>query len=98
VLIATRRLYESSHSGRSASRVAIVTLGSAFENLLILMINFFSDQAEHAGNIPLKNAKQTTDGPSVSALISRSQIWHTTRTPIATPSPASEKSLTRCVV
>jgi hypothetical protein len=83
VLIATRRLYESSHSGRSASRVAIVTLGSAFENLLILMINFFSDQAEHAGNIPLKNAKQTTDGPSVVwSLVHRagSEIWHTSGT------------------
>ncbi len=43
--------------------LAIVMPGSAFENLLILMINFFSDEAEHAGNIPLKNAKQTTDGP-----------------------------------
>ena len=43
--------------------LAIVMFGSAFENLLILMINVFSDEAEHAGNIPLKNAKQTTDRP-----------------------------------
>jgi hypothetical protein len=34
-----------------------VMLGSAFENLLILMINVFPDEAERTGKIPIKKGK-----------------------------------------
>ena len=34
-----------------------VILGSALETLLILMINCFSDEAEHTGKIPLHKGK-----------------------------------------
>ena len=34
-----------------------IMLGSAFENLLILMINVFSDEADQTGKVPTKKSK-----------------------------------------